>query len=942
MNGKVVILLSILIFIAIIIKIYNNIKTKKLIKKADKAKIKYENEDICIINNFNYYCNELIVINYPKEDDYYSLKSTYEPIYNYYEKIFKNPYFAKISKEFSNLKIFLEMYKKNFILKSYEVRKNEFIEKEIEKTKEFLSNIDGKSLDYQQRKAVITGEDNSLVIAGAGSGKTLTISAKVKYLIERKNVNPKDILLITFTTKACNEMEERIVEKLGINVDIKTFHSLGYDILGFFMGKKPDVSDYVEKITREFMGYSSKIQNLSEDIFKYFALYINDSLNYEDFQELGDFYKAIIGRELTPIKDKIEYLTQKEMLNEMYEHKKKSKNITYKMEKVKSLEELQIANYLFLNGINYEYEKKYEKDISDEENRQYKPDFYLKDYGIYLEHFGITKDGKCPQYCKVEEKKYLADMEWKRECHEKYGTKLVETYSWESKEGILFDKLDKIIRENNIKVTKITNENFTKHLELLNKDNEIIRFYNLLNAFLNLFKSNNYKLSDLENMKEKALKLDKFLMEKHTLFLKIFTEYYNFYESKLKEKKIIDFNDMINYATEYIENSELNDKFDYKYIIIDEFQDISNARYKLIKSIKNKSNSQIMAVGDDWQSIYRFAGSEIAIFTKFEEYFGKSEILRLENTYRNSQELLTVASEFIMKNPYQIVKKLKSGKNLETPVKIIYYNENKDNGVNKQQDALLEQLLKLLKYINNQGIKKDILILGRNNFDIDVLKNTDEFKIQLVNGQLELKSKNFPNLRIIFLTIHKSKGLEADEVIVINNKNDMKGFPNKMIDDSVLEYVIKSDELFNYEEERRLFYVALTRTKNYCYLLTPQDESLFINEIKHYKNVKYFEVDGDLKISCPLCKTGHLIKKVSKKGKEFMSCSNYPCCTYSILDLEILNNERCQLCDSGFMVLRRGKFGTFYGCSNYPFCNHTIDIKDRTEMKKSRKKIKYY
>lgn len=276
---------------------------------------------------------------------------------------------------------------------------------------------------------------------------------------------------------------------------------------------------------------------------------------------------------------------------------------------------------------------------------------------------------------------------------------------------------------------------------------------------------------------------------------------------------------MISKATKKIKQEGYNKKI--KYIIIDEFQDTSKVRFNLIKEIINKTNSNLLVVGDDFQSIYRFTGCDLELFLKFKEQFKESEILKIENTYRNSQELINIAGSFIMKNKNQLTKDLKSSKTKQHPLQIIYYKN------------INQTFIKLITHIHNKT-NKPILILGRNNFDINILLKSNKFI--LIENKLLYKENQ--NIKMTYLTVHRSKGLEEENVIIINMTNKKTGFPNKIQDNKILKYVSCKEDKYKFSEERRLFYVAITRTKNITYLLTPEkNESIFITEIKKdYKN----------------------------------------------------------------------------------------------------------
>lgn len=1014
--------------------ILNNLYTKKN-EEIEKTEEKGKKE----LNNF---IREIKKISINKDFIECGDKDKYKKLYEEIEKILKAKIYPSL-KKIKELQLltseFIDKYQKNmklledvdikfinniFIKDSSKINnlKNDFIKKELKETDKMLSDIDGKSLDEQQRNAVVTNEDNNLVIAGAGSGKTLTISAKVKYLVDRLYINPKDILLITFTKKAAEEMEERIAKKLKINVQVKTFHALGYDLLGIFESKKPEIYDDMEYFTNNFM---DKIiwenKSLQENIFKYFTTYINDYIDPEDFDSLGQFYTANKSNSLNTIETKISKMeldtnntnfnkqlnsikswikdiykeesikitilrTEKfieklkneitcittkrelnllnEFIEEIIKFNENLKNIinsengdekiklqeeinekveklyankrTLKLEKVKSIEELIIANYLFSCGVKYIYEGKYKYNTADKTHRQYKPDFYLPDYDIYIEHFGIDEKGKCPQYSKKEEDSYIEGINWKRELHRKNKTIMEETYSYEHKQGKLIAKLNSILKKHKIPIKKLSAEEIAMVVKNLNTDNEFKEFYKLLNTFLSLFKSCNYKESDIERFKIEARSLkDEYLREKHTLFLNIFKVYYMEYVKELNKENKIDFSDMINRATNYIDTKELPEDFNFKYIIIDEFQDISVARYKLIKAIKNKTDANVMAVGDDWQSIYRFAGSEISIFTKFEEYFGKTEILRIEKTYRNSQQLIDIAGKFVMNNPEQIKKDLRSDKKLSKPVILVDYSEDDLIENDENKNSLVRRIMFILNSFEKKS--KTVLLLGRNNFDIKDLEESKFFRVSAKEGQYIVETDLFPYLDIKFMSVHKSKGIEADEVIIINNKNDLTGFPNKMVSDTVLSYVMKEEEEFMFAEERRLFYVALTRTKNHCYLMCPEESSTFIEELKKYPDIKYLICDDKEEIiKCPTCKTGHLVQRIGTKGKIFYSCSNFPQCNFKVNDsTNIKSKVRCPSCGN-FMTLKKGPYGEFYGCNSFPHCKMTYSVEqfEKLENKK--------
>lgn len=789
-----------------------------------------------------------------------------------------------------------------------------FVAQESQKYDCLLSNIDGKSLDMQQREAVITDEDRILVLAGAGSGKTLTIAGKVKYLCDAKNISPEEILLISFTKKSAQEMTDRIQGKLGIPVKSTTFHKLGLDIIKSAVGKRPDILD--ESLFNEFIHnfFEKELVNYPElvkNLIEYFAYYIDIPQKMEDCSSLGELYEAEKSVDLETLRSKYD---QEKYIQE--EKIKKSQNhTTLKNEKVKSLEEVQIANFLFLNGVNYEYEKLYPFENPDSLRKAYRPDFYLKDYDIYLEHFGITRNNTVPWLSPIEAQKYLDGIDWKRELHKQNNTKLIETYSYYNSEGTLLQKLKDILKQNGVVLKSRDFMDIFNTVYSTKTNKYFSEFVKLCETFIVLFKSNNYTIETIDNWKDWLSSEDNnFLQRRNNTFLNIIRVILEEYQKYLVANNSIDFSDMINNATE---NVNVGCEIPlYKYVIVDEYQDISKARFNLLKAIVDKTKAKLFCVGDDWQSIYRFAGSDISLFTDIAKYFGKTKILKIEKTYRNSQKLIDEASRFVLQNPLQLKKNLRSDKLLDYPLVFWGFDDNPRNAL----QAIINKIA--LDY----GTNSSILLLGRTNYDIEIAKDTGLFREIRKNGADALEYIQNPMLSIQFLSVHKSKGLEADNVILLNFRNDKLGFPNQMIDDPVLNFVLTNAEDYRFAEERRLFYVAITRTKNRTYVLVDnKNPSPFFKEFSESTSV-FFKSTGrrtNGKLTkCPLCKTGDLLK-VEHDGKSFVGCSNFPRCRYAQRDVTILSSPKiCPEC-GGFLVKRKAYNGyNFVGCSNYPACEY--------------------
>jgi DNA helicase-4 len=774
-----------------------------------------------------------------------------------------------------------------------------FVQSEKIKYKQYFDTVESNPLTDKQKEAVISNEENNLVLAGAGSGKTSVIVAKIGYILKKNYVEPDKILILAFNKKAQLELSERIEEKLNVQVSAKTFHSFGLQIVSEAINGKPSLCKWAEDeaalaplIRSIIMEKLENDNNFYELFSKYFISYFAPYKSREDFESLGEYYEYIRNFDMRTFND----------------------------ERVKSFEECEISNQLFMWDIDYEYEADYKYPTRTVKHRQYKPDFYLPKYDIYIEHFGISRDGHTRS--DIDEKKYLDDMEWKRELHKNRGTNLIETFSYEKREGVLLDALrDKLLAYD----VQIGNIPLAKALEHFNSNGKIDSFSKLVIVFMGHFKSNQYKIEDLyakvTNDREKA-------------FLDIFYPIYKAYEAKKQECGCIDFNDMIAQAVNFVETGQYRSK--YEYILVDEFQDISTGRSNLIRAIRDQiEGSNITVVGDDWQSINRFAGSDISIIQNFQNLFGNTETINLDYTFRFNDSVSSIATKFIMKNPKQIDKTINTLNSSNAPSIYVFWYSKDD------EKKKIESILSLIdKNETHSGDKKmTIKFLGRYR-----MKKPDYFS--------ELQSKYLKNLDISFITVHGSKGLEADYIVLLAMEQGKYGFPSEIEDDPLLEFIMPQGDDFDFAEERRLFYVALTRTKKKIFILADKTRpSNFIKELIKDNPEDIYQVGFDFSEIqyCPECKTGILVKRKGKKHW-FYGCSNFPYCEYTesvmicpeckkyevrkdidhniakCIDKNCSGYYRlCKKCHN-YMVLRNGKYGQFLGCKSYPECTYTEKI----------------
>ncbi|MGV2393201.1 UNVERIFIED_CONTAM: AAA family ATPase [Campylobacter lari] len=272
-------------------------------------------------------------------------------------------------------KLFYDLINKKDFLKLIDNKNNKYINDNINDP--IFNKVNGFSLDIDQRKAILYNEQNTLVVAGAGSGKTLTICGMVKYLLEKKNIKPNEILLLSYSKKSANDLNRKL-KLINSDLEATTFHSLGYQTLKKMNKKTPTVYDQLESFIENYFKFAiENNENMREKIFNFYALYNEASNENIKFDNLSQFYDNILENDFITLKNKLC------KINNLDDKKSNNKQLkTLRKEKVKSYEELVIANFYFINGINYEYESKYKYISADENHREYLPDFYLPEYDI--------------------------------------------------------------------------------------------------------------------------------------------------------------------------------------------------------------------------------------------------------------------------------------------------------------------------------------------------------------------------------------------------------------------------------------------------------------------------------------------------------------------------------------------------------------------------------
>ena len=669
--------------------------------------------------------------------------------------------------------------------------------------KEFFDHCLKYPLDKQQRRSIVSEEENCLVVSSAGSGKTSSIVGKVKYLTEIKKVNPQNILLISYTNKAAAELTER----MGITgLRGYTFHKLALDIIGQTTGQKPSIYEKTDALFVKIYHELLNDKKFKESVIEYFIDYQTPEKEWE--------------------KRKNE---RRQQLSEQKDVRLKASfpDMDGKTVYVRSEQEQKICFALSSLSVKFRYEEPYEHPLADEMHSQYKPDFsiYFEQSGktrrVYLEHFGVDEHGLVPIWFAKDRgityeeanQKYNDGITWKKAAHEKFGTELLTTSSADFHYSDIREKLKNLLEKTDVPIQEKTDAELYDMILPPNSKQEKA-FIRLVVTFVTLIKSSCKSVDEVLRQTKNAGD------ERSTFIIKnIFQPVYKRYIEELTNINQIDFTDAILQATDICRSSH---SVKYDYIIVDEFQDISVDRYNFLKVLREGNPpAKLYCVGDDWQSIYRFSGSDMALFNQFSYYFGQTEINKIETTYRFGEPLVSLSSQFIQRNEAQIKKNIHPfNPQVKTELQFCDYER-------REYCNVIGQLVASIP------LDKSVFLLGRYSFD--------DYYLSFMYKSVKEGNRFFyiiGDRKIEFLTVHKSKGLEADYVIVLQCNKDTYGFPSLVSDDPVLNYVLTKSDQYPYGEERRLFYVAITRAKVKTYVLYDRRfPSVFVDEFLHPEKV---------------------------------------------------------------------------------------------------------
>jgi len=713
-------------------------------------------------------------------------------------------------------------------------RRNEAHEaRELIACRPLLDRVESRPLTDEQARAVICFDNRVQLVAAAGSGKTSTMVAKAAYAVERGLVAPERIVMLAFNKDAATELQARAArafQRLGlgqVRVEARTFHALGRHIIAQATGRMPQVPDWAVDTTQGFHRLAEIIDALKDR-----------SLH---FRTQWDMFRLVFGRDLPVIGGPLEA--------EEWDKDGQGYVRTLQGERVCSIEHCVIADWLFYNGVAYTYARRNTFDAATDAYRQYRPDFHYPGIALYHDHLPLKGHERAPAH--------------------RAGTpgtghdsERIETTPLQLRTGDLFVRLGEALSQRGIELDPNPDRELPDGGATPMPDTELI---GLIRTFISHAKSNGLHVED---MVERLRRLpDDHFKHRYRLFLELIIPILDGWDDALVAEGGIDFEDMLNQAAEHLEQGSYAAPFDL--VMADEFQDASRARARLCRALVQAPGKHLFAVGDDWQSINRFAGADVSVMTGFVAWFGQGQVLKLEQTFRCPQALCDVSSAFVSRNLAQIPKQVHSVTPAYGAVLQAFQVASRDRlvGAVEQYLAQLHQQLLTGQVPPGRDGKVTVFVLGRYNADRALLPAT-------------WRARHGQHMEVSFLTAHRSKGTEADYVILPGLLD--RRFPNTRADDPVLTLAMPESDAYPLGEERRLFYVALTRARRSVAMFTVQGRrSSFLTELVNVGAVRVTSMAGDTihEQACPACSVGVIVPRTGPYGA-FQSCSGYPRCEY--------------------------------------------------------------
>lgn len=692
------------------------------------------------------------------------------------------------------------LYKKiySIVNDSYNVvvkRNNAFIKRKMKELSSYFDdifiNIDNNiRLSNEQRKVIISDEDYSLISASPGTGKTTLAIAKIKYLIEKRNIDPESIVYICLSRKKCREIKDILSEIFDVDIKVLTIEEYALELMDKTYSEKYGISNY-DNMVKIIYGYIKNVifpnKEKLELLCSCFSSKIRFKSDYLNYRTFNDYYKNYIDEQYNIYKNNLD----KYILNKINSIQKKYKSI--KGEILRCREEVEIANYLYINGIDYEYYVK--ENIND-----YVPDFIINSNGknIYIEFYGLTGIKEDGTY-------YLQDTNLKRNLkvkqstlRKKYKDNLIELYNNIDYIVLLSDELE----NRGIKKHPLSKKKIFYSLMDGDKELEFQELVNYLSKFIKCFKEDKKGIDDIDDLIRNQFNSN---TKKQLVLIRDVLEHY---ESYLENNNMIDSIDVVDKLTNSIDKLSHDSKYDIRYLILDDYQYYDKSVSIFSKKLSDTFDTKIIALGDDYESLYAFNINDLDMFKDFYNIMGYDNVIHIGSLYRRGQDVINVGTNYIGSNLNDLSLSLVSSSNLDKPVELDYYSK----------DDIYDKYL-VLDYIINKiyrdNKKSKILIISPFKDDFNEYVDGGYFKR---GHEGLLIYNNNPKVDIEYHTVYETIGMEYDDVILLA---DTRSFILDN-DDELLKLVDNNDDLIDNKTDRRLFYIALTRSKNKLYILCPR------------------------------------------------------------------------------------------------------------------------
>lgn len=727
--------------------------------------------------------------------------------------------------------------------KEYEQIKSRFV-------KNFIRSQFSKEINNEKAEALSVVSQGHLLSARAGSGKTSVLAYKAGMLMECYSVNPDHILILAFNKKAAAEIKRRIQKDMDFHAfeNARTFHGLAYQLVNpkvsllFDDGEgelsRPALSSFVQDLLRKIWTPS-----LQEKIYAFFR------------KEM-----ISVGQAGALLDDK-----------EYYLYIRNQRDITLGGERVKSKGEKYLADFLFEHDIPYSYEA-----LEFWSGHNYHPDFSLYGHKMTIEFWGIDENDPkrhVPAWWDVTWEQYRTQMVEKRSYWQEKNIPLIEFSVADLHSGR--EAFETIIKTRLEETGVVCEKLPQKELEKRVVRNQIDRLTTLLVQFIQKAKKRMWNTAEVQERLLAYAPAD----ERERIFLQLASRIYADYQAELENQKSMDFDDLMMQAANLIEQTSgecgiglgaRKDRFvkmnDLKWILIDEYQDFSALFFNVIQSIR-KHNPQVnlLCVGDDWQAINSFAGSDLTYFTNFTDMFGGQQSSLLTNF--RSQKAVVEGGNAVMQGfgkPGTALPEKQGGAVIQQSVNKVWvewregdtyaesrkkddrfvFYEKRENGLKVNDNGFINarylkacyQIItdkdnweKIVKAPSGKKDKISVAILSRTNYMERIMLSEFERKLHACFSPEEKKQLGDSREKIRAGTAHSFKGLEADIVIILRANEG--AFPLIHPDNALFKFFGQTEKDI-LDEERRLFYVAVTRASEKLYILTEDErESPFLRDL---------------------------------------------------------------------------------------------------------------